>query len=101
MAKTILMGRLLKSGGASATLHSAAGRLLGFLISHTQATAQTVTFYNDTAATAGKEILVVNVHPYASPYLLMLERDAGIEFDSALHVAQGNCDVAVWSVDHG
>ena len=101
MAKTIREGYLLKSGGSSATLHTAAGRLLAFLVSHTQASAQTVTFYNATAATGGTEILVLNVHPNASPAFIQFYRDAGIPFDTALHVAQGNCDVAVWSVDHG
>ena len=82
-------------------MHTAAGRLLAFVISHTQATVQTVTFYNATAATGGTEIAVIDVDPTESPAVIRFDRDAGIPFDTALHVAQGNCNVLVWSVDHG
>ena len=100
MAKTIQTGYYLAAGGSTATLHSAAGRLLGFLISHTNAAVQPVIFYDNTAA-SGTIILTVNVDPNQCPYFLMLDRDAGIAFSTGLHVNQGNCDVAVWSVDHG
>ena len=100
MAKTIRTGYFLAAGGSTATLHSAAGRLLGFLISHTNAAVQTVTFYDNTAA-SGTVILVVNVSPNETPAFVMLERDAGIAFSTGLHVNQGNCNVSVWSVDHG
>jgi hypothetical protein len=62
--------------------------------------AQTVTFYNNTAA-SGTVILAVSVDPNQSPYYLELPRHAGIEFDTALHVDQGDCHVSVWSVDGG
>jgi len=101
MAKTILDGRYLAAGGAAATLHTTAGRLLAVLISHAQATVQTVTFYNASAATGGTEILALSVYPTRSPYFLHLDLNAGIPFDTALHVVQGNCHVAIWSVDHG
>ena len=100
MAKTIQTGYYLAAGGSTATLHSAAGRLLGFLISHTNAAVQSVIFYDNTAA-SGTIILTVNVDPNQCPYFLMLNRDAGIAFSTGLHVNQGNCDVNVWSVDHG
>ena len=100
MAKTIRTGYYLAAGGSSATVHSAAGRLLAFLVSHAQGTVQTVTFYDNTAA-SGIVILAVNVDPTESPAFIAFDRNAGIEFSTGLHVAQGNCDVAVWSVDHG
>ena len=100
MAKTIYNGGFLVAGGGSTTLHSAAGRLLAFLISHNQATAQTVTFYDNTAA-SGTTILVVMVDPTQSPVYIEFERNAGIAFSTGLHVAQGNCNVSVWSVDYG
>ena len=99
MAKTIRTGYYLAAGGSTATLHNAPGRLLAFLISHTQASAVAVTFYDNNAA-SGTVLLVVNVDPNQSPYYLELPREYGIPF-SKLHVAQGNADVAVWSVDHG
>lgn len=101
MAKTILSGYYLQAGAAAATVHTAAGRILAVLVSHAQAAVQTVTFYNDTAATVGKEILALNVDPNQCPYYIELSRHAGIEFDTALHIVQGNCDVSIWSVDHG
>jgi hypothetical protein len=101
MAKTILSGYFLINAGVAATLHTQPGRLLAVLISHAQGTAQNVSFYNATAATPTTEILVVTVNPAQSPFYLELPRHAGIEFDTALHVVQGNCNVSVWSVDGG
>ena len=100
MAKTIHMGYFLAAGGSTATLHTAAGRLLAFLISHTNAAVQTVTFYDNTAA-SGTIILQVDVHPNESPTYVEFHRDAGIPFSTGLHINQGNCNVSVWSVDHG
>jgi hypothetical protein len=100
MAKTIHTGYFLAAGGSTATLHSAAGRLLAFLIAHTQTSIQTVTFYDNTAA-SGTKILVVDVSRNETPAYIVFERDAGIAFSTGLHVDQGNCNVAVWSVDHG
>ena len=100
MAKTIQTAYFLASGGSTATLHSAAGRLLGFLISHTQTTIQTVTFYDNTAA-SGTVLLVVDVSHNETPAYIMFPRDAAPAFSTGLHVNQGNCNVAVWSVDHG
>ena len=101
MAKTIHTGTYLAAGGAAQTLHTAPGRLLAILASHTNAAAQVTQFYNDTAATAGKQILVLSIHPNRSPILIQFPRDAAPEFDTALHEAQGNVDLLVWSVDHG
>ena len=100
MAKTIYNGGFLVAGGGSTTIHTTAGRLLGFLISHAQATVQTVTFYDNTAA-SGTVILAVAVDPTQSPVHIRFERNAGIRFSNGLHVAQGNCHVSIWSVDHG
>lgn len=100
MAKTIRNGYYLAAGGATATVHSAAGRLIAVLVSHAQAGVQTVTFYDNTAA-AGTVILVLNIDPAQCPYYLELPRDAAIAFSTGLHINQGNCDIAVWSVDHG
>ena len=100
MAKTIQTGYFLAAGGSSATLHSAAGRLLAFLISHAQTSIQTVTFYDNTAA-SGTVILTVDVSHNETPRYLAFPRNAGIEFTTGLHVAQGNCDVAVWRIDYG
>jgi hypothetical protein len=101
MAKTIRNGHFLASGGGGATLHSAPGRLLGVLVSHSLTTAQIVQFYDDTAATPGAQILILSVQPYTSPFYLRFPRDQAIPFSTGLHVANGSCDINVWSVDHG
>jgi hypothetical protein len=100
MAKTIHQGYYLAAGGSTATLHSAAGRLIAVLVSHAQATVQTVIFYDNTAA-SGTVILSLYVDPTNCPYYLELPRDQAIPFSTGLHINQGNCAVSVWSVDHG
>jgi len=105
MAKTIINGGFISasySGGLSNPIHSAAGVLRGFLISHDQTTVQTVIFY-DTAGTpgSGDEFLVVDVAPEASPVFVMFAREDAIPFASGLRVSSQYCQVAVWSVDHG
>lgn len=100
MAKTILSGYYLAAGAATETLHSAAGVLLGFLISHIQAGVQVVDFYDNTSA-ANPKILSVAVEPTESPVYIRFARNEGIAFSTGLHVDQGDCKVAVWSVDHG
>ena len=56
MANTIHEGVLWSgpglSGGMANPLHSNAGRIIAVLVSHTQTTAQTITFYADTSVPA-------------------------------------------------
>ena len=101
MAKTIYDGTYLAAGaGAASTVHSAAGRLLGIFISHAQAGVQTVTFYDNTAA-SGTVIMKLNVDPTRCPYYVQFPRNAGIAFNTGLHVVNGWCNMNVWSLDHG
>ena len=101
MAKTIQNGAYLAAGGAAQTLHTAVGRLLAILASHSQTTPQVCQFYDATAATPGTQILVLSINPAQSPYYIEFPRNAAPEFTTALHVAQGNVDLLIWSVDHG
>lgn len=105
MAKTILNGGFVSAtyaGALSNPLHSAPGRLIAFLISHTQATVQTVIFYDCTGTPgSGDEFLVVHVAPEQSPYYVEFARDAAIPFSTGLRVSSSYCEIAVWSVDHG
>lgn len=100
MAKTIRQGYYIAAGGATVTVHSAPGRLIAVLISHAQAGVQSAIFYDNTAA-AGTVILTINIDPTRCPYYVEFPRDQAIPFSTGLHVNQGNCDVNVWSVDHG
>ena len=105
MAKHIHDGILFSgtglTGSHAAILHTAAGRLLGLVISHAQVTTQTVIFYNAQAATAGTEIAAFHVGPNNTPFHLQLARDAGIPFTAALFIVATNCNVLIWSVDYG
>ena len=107
MAKTIHEGVLWSgpglSGGASNPLHSHAGRVIAALVSHAQASVQTITFYDATSvpAPADDEILVLHVAPEQSPFYIRFPRDAAIPFTTGLSLAGANCDVHVWSVDYG
>lgn len=107
MAKTIRTGALWSgpglSGGLANPIHSNAGRLIAVVVSHAQATVQTVTFYDATSvpAPADNEILVLHVDPTQSPYSLRFSRDDAIAFTTGLCVAGANCDVHIWSVDYG
>jgi hypothetical protein len=104
MSKTILNGGFKSAGGTggglSNPLHSAAGRLIAFLVSHAQSTVQTVTFY-DSLTSSGTVILTINVDPAQCPYYVRFDRNAAIPFSTGLSIAQGQCDIAVWSIDNG
>jgi len=101
MAKTIYNGTYLAAaGGAARTVHSAAGRLLAVLVSHAQGAVQTVTFYDNTAA-SGTVIMKLNIEPYLCPYYIEFPRNAGIAFATGLHVVNGWCNLNIWSVDYG
>lgn len=100
MAKTILSGSFIP-GSAGLTLHSVPGRLLGVLVSNAQATVETVTFYDDTAATPGTEILILSLPAGQAPIYIQFPRDQAIPFSTGLHVTTSSCAANVWSVDHG
>jgi hypothetical protein len=82
---------------AAATVHTGAGLLLALLISHSQATVQTVTLYDNTAA-SGTVLLAVDVEPTRSPIYLRFPRNLAPAFSTGLHVVPGNCKVALWGI---
>lgn len=84
--------------GIEQLVHTGQGILLGFLISNTSGAAVTVTFYDDTAANAGQEILAVDAPTNMEPRYVMFPRHMGLKFDDGLYVAHGNAEVAVWAV---
>ena len=101
MAKTIASGTYLAAGaGAASTVHSAAGRLIAILVCHAQAGVQTVTFYDNTAA-SGTVILKLNIDPSRCPTYVEFPRNAAIPFSTGLHVVNGWCNLNLWSVDYG
>jgi hypothetical protein len=101
------MGALSYTGkratGMANPIHTGRGRLLGYLISHDQVTAQVVTFY-DSLSAAGTVLLRVNVAPEQCPVFVRFGippgRDEGIEFATGLSICAGNCEVSLWSVNY-
>jgi len=93
--KTMIRGAYYVT--SAATVHTDAGILLGLLISHAEAAAQTVTLYDNTAA-SGTVLLAVTVAPEASPVHLVFPRDLAPAFTTGLHVVPGACKVAIWGL---
>ena len=89
-------GERVSSG--SATLYTGSGRVIGIMVSHAEATTQTVTIYDNTAA-SGTILAVIKVHPYQSPVYIRFgeTRELWLYFATGLTVDAGaHCDVNVW-----
>jgi hypothetical protein len=83
---------------AGANIVAGPGLLLGFLVSHAQATAQTLTFYDNTLA-AGAILLVVHLAPEQSPAHVRLGRENAVKFSVGLSYDAPNCELAVWALE--
>lgn len=92
MAKSVQRGKR-----GTGTKHVGKCVLIGILISHDQATVQTVRVWDNTAA-SGTLVLDIDVDPTRSPWSLFLPRDLAIPFSTGLHVESTNCNVNVWFV---
>jgi hypothetical protein len=87
------------TAGAGTAHVSGAGDLLAILATHSQATAQTVTFYNAAAATPGTEILVLIIAPERSPFFVHFPRGEAIPFSTGLYVVNTNVYLNLWTVE--
>lgn len=94
MAKTNYFG----TRPSAANIITGAGHLRGFLVSHDQAAVQTLTFYDNTAA-SGTVLLIVYIAPERNPIRIMFARADAIVFSTGLSYAAPNCEIAVWAVD--
>ncbi len=93
MAVSVYKGA--RVSGATTTIHSGPGWFLGFLISHGQGTAQTVTIYNNTSG-SGTILVQVTQPPNVQPLFVWFPES--IEFDRGLTVvAPANVEVNVWA----
>ncbi len=93
MANTRVSGERV-AGTGETTMYTGRGRLLGLMISHGEATKQTVTIKDGAAV-----FLVVDLHPEQSPFYVKFGYDKldGIEFSTSLIVNPGlTCKVNVW-----
>ena len=83
----------------AANIITGAGVLRGFLVSTAQTTPQTVTLYDNTAA-SGTILAVVYLNPAQSPFFLMLDRHDRLAFATGLSYAGANCELLIWAVKH-
>jgi hypothetical protein len=83
----------------AANLITGSGRLLAFLITHAEAAAQRVTFYDNTTAT-GTVIADLHIAPERSPFYLRLSPNDAFIFSTGLSLTYTNCTVVVWAVEH-
>jgi len=101
------MAKVIRDGyrvtGQAAKVHSGSGRLIGYLISHDETTAQAVVFYDSTSM-GGTVLHVVNVSPERSPFFVRFGQpfgsEEGIPFSNGLSINAGNCEVAIWSIGY-
>lgn len=73
------------------------GKLLGLLVSHDQAAVQTLTFYDNTAA-SGPILTAIDIAPEQCPAYLMFPRDLWLQFDTGLTVDPGHCHLTLWII---
>lgn len=81
----------------AANIISGRGVLRGFLVSHDQATVQTLTFYDNTAA-SGTVLLAIHVAPEQCPFYVMWPRRDAIPFETGLSYSGANFELVVWAV---
>jgi len=87
-----------KRATGTALIVTGAGYLRGFMVSHAQTTAQTVTFYD--SLTAGGTILMqFMVAKEQCPFYALWPRADAPVFGTGLAYAAANCEVTVWAVD--
>ena len=91
----------LRVSGSVNGVHAGKGRLLGYVISHDQAQAQGVVFY-DSLTCDGTVLHRVYVAPEQCPVYFRFGtgRDEGIVFENGLSVNAGACEAAVWSIGY-
>ncbi len=95
MPASRVSGERVTSAGDQ-TLHTGAGRLMGFLVSHKETTYQTITFKDGTTV-----ILTVYVEPDLLPFYVNFGESGGklegIRFSASLVANKGaNAELNVW-----
>jgi len=82
----------------AANIIAGPGLLHGFLVSHAQATVQTLTLHDWTSA-AGHIVLTAYIAPEQNPVLIMFPRRYSIPFTVALSASYANCELNVWATE--
>ena len=82
---------------ANTTLHTGRGAVISLIISHSEATAQSVTLY-DSQIASGTMLAQFKVPPEASPKQINFPAPYYLRFTTGLTVEPGNCSVIIQSV---
>lgn len=101
MATTVIDCGYINPGadeGLENLVHTGQGRLLGFLMSNNDTVDQTVTFYDATTNTSGKEFLMLRLPTGMQPIYFMFPRQQCPTFQTGLYVDDGGALVAIWAV---
>ena len=93
---TVYAGRSSYVPGGNRLLHSGPGRVISLLVSHSEATPQALTLYDDWVP--ARRLAQITVAPGNSPRLILFPRAYGLTFDDALLIHAGNCLVHVTAV---
>jgi hypothetical protein len=78
-------------------VHTGEGSVISLIINHSEATAQTVTLY-DNIIGSGTILSSFKVAPEASPAQIVFPSPYLLRFSTGLYIVPGNCSVIVQSV---
>ena len=78
-------------------IHTGKGTVINLIMSHSEATAQTVTLY-DALIGSGTVLATFKIAPEASPSIVNFPEPYYLRFTTGLTVVPGNCTVIVQSV---
>lgn len=84
---------------ANKTIHTGRGAVISLIISHSEASAQTVTIY-DSLVASGTQLAVFKVSPESSPRQIVFPPPYFLRFSTGLTISPGNCTVICQSVGH-
>ncbi len=92
------------TGSATIDSGGSQGRVMAMLISHDQATVQTVTIHDNTSA-SGTILLTIHVAPEQSPWFanfsqVIGDKKSGLPWNTGLTITPGNCEVTLWTLTY-
>jgi hypothetical protein len=82
---------------ASTLVHTGGGRLAAVLVSSKEASPQTITLYDNTAA-SGTVIFQLYLNPAQAPFYLVFPDGHQPKFSVGLYVVPGATSLQVWAV---
>ncbi len=81
----------------TANVVTGAGYVRGLMVSHNQVTAQTVTLYDNTAA-SGTILMQFYLAPECCPFFVLWPISEAPHFTTGLSYVATNCEISLWAV---